>query len=41
LLGVRLQNVKSVARLQLDTEMCQGILSESAAEIAALREALG
>lgn len=41
LLGVRLQSVKAVARMQLDAEICQGILSESAAEIEALREALG
>jgi HD-like signal output (HDOD) protein len=41
LLGVRLQSVKTVARLQLDSQMCEGILRESAAEIAALCEALG
>jgi len=41
LLGVRLQSVKTVARLQLNAQMCEGILHESAAEIEALREALG
>lgn len=40
LLGVRLQSVPAVARLQLDAEACETMRRESAAEITALREAL-
>ncbi len=41
LLGVRLQSVKPVARMQLDAEACEKLKQESEQEIAALREALG
>ena len=41
LLGVRLQSVKAVARMQLDAEACERLKQESEEEIAALREALG
>lgn len=41
LLGVRLMNVKAVAKMHLDAESCEGLMNESEAEIAALREALG
>ena len=41
LLGARLQTVKAVARMHLDAEVCEGLMHESEAEIAALREALG
>ncbi len=41
LLGVRLQSVQAVARLQLDAEACEAMKKESEGEISALREALG
>ena len=41
LLEARLQSVKAAARLGLNGEICRQITEESAAEIAALREALG
>jgi HD-like signal output (HDOD) protein len=41
LLNARLQTVKAVARMHLDAEVCEGLMHESEAEIAALREALG
>jgi HD-like signal output (HDOD) protein len=41
LLSVRLQSVKAVAKMHLDAEVCEGLMTESEAEIAALREALG
>lgn len=41
LLGVRLQSVKAVARMQLDAEACERLKQESEEEIRALREALG
>jgi HD-like signal output (HDOD) protein len=41
LLQARLQSVRPIASLQLDGALCQTILTESALEISALREALG
>lgn len=41
LLGVRLQSVKSVARMNLDAEACERLKQESEQEILALRDALG
>ncbi len=41
LLGVRLQSVPAVARLQLDADACEAMKKESEGEISALREALG
>jgi HD-like signal output (HDOD) protein len=41
LLEARLQNVRAIARLNLDRATCQSLLEESAEEIAALRAALG
>lgn len=41
LLEARLQSVKAAARLELTSEICRQITEESAAEIAALRAALG
>ena len=40
LLAARLQSVRPIASLQLDGALCQTILTESALEISALREAL-
>jgi HD-like signal output (HDOD) protein len=40
LLEARLQSVKAAARLELNSEICRQITEESAAEIAALRDAL-
>ncbi|HUN26934.1 MAG TPA: HDOD domain-containing protein [Steroidobacteraceae bacterium] len=41
LLEVRLQSVRSIARLQLNRAQCEALIGESAQEIASLREALG
>jgi HD-like signal output (HDOD) protein len=41
LLDVRLQSIKSVARLQLDAAICEELVRESEEEIAGLRDALG
>jgi len=41
LLTLRLQTVKAISKMHLDAEVCEGLMNESAAEIAALREALG
>jgi HD-like signal output (HDOD) protein len=41
LLDVRLQSIKSVARLQLDAAICEELIRESEEEIAGLRDALG
>jgi HD-like signal output (HDOD) protein len=41
LLGVRLQSVPAVARLQLDAQACETMMREGEAEIVALRDALG
>jgi HD-like signal output (HDOD) protein len=40
-LQARLQTVRAVARLELTREICEALMSESAAEIAGLREVLG
>ena len=40
LLQARLQSVRPIASLQLDGALCQTLLTESALEISALREAL-
>jgi HD-like signal output (HDOD) protein len=41
LLGVRLQSVKSVARMNLDADGCERLKQESEQEILSLRDALG
>jgi HD-like signal output (HDOD) protein len=41
LLGVRLQSVKAIARLQLDASTCERFKKESENEISSLRDALG
>ena len=41
LIVARLQSVRAIARLNLDTATCRSLLEESAGEIAALRAALG
>ncbi len=40
-LEARLASVRAISRLELTREICETLVSESAAEIAALREALG
>ena len=40
-LAERIGALKSVARLELNVEICQALMAESAEELAALRSALG